>query len=53
MRAVALSLVVSMLWIGTPVAEDSPIGVYETADAYQIYSLLIPEEESYGFARER
>jgi hypothetical protein len=52
MRALALSLIVSVLWIGTPVAQDSSAAqAYEAADDYQIYSLLIPQQESYGFAK--
>ena len=45
MRGLVLSLLVSVLWTTTPVAKP-----YEPADAYQIYDLLLPQEESYGFA---
>jgi hypothetical protein len=51
-RAFVLSLIVSALCTGTPVAQDSSAAqAYELADAYQIYSLLIPHQESYGFAK--
>jgi hypothetical protein len=52
MRTLALSLIVSVLWIFTTVAQDSSAAQpYEVDDAYQIYSLLLPQEESYGFAK--
>ena len=52
MRTPALSLIVLVFWIGTPLAQDSSTAqAYDVADAYQIYSLLIPHQESYGFAK--
>lgn len=52
MRAFAPSLIVVAVWIGTAVAQDSSTGQpYVGADAYEIYSLLIPQQESYGFAK--
>jgi hypothetical protein len=53
MRAFALSLIVSVLWIPTAVTQDSSATQpYDVADAYKIYSLLLPHEESYGFAKD-
>lgn len=48
------SLVVAFLcWSSIVVAEQpsAPLKAYEVEDAYKIYSLLIPGEESYGFAK--
>lgn len=51
-RTLVLSLIVLLLYIGTPLAQDSSAAqAYEVADAYQIYSQLIPYQESYGFAK--
>jgi hypothetical protein len=51
-RALTLSFFVSVLWISTTVAQNSTVAKpYESVDAYQIYSLLLPQEESYGFAK--
>ena len=51
MRGLVLSVLVSVLWTSTPVAHDDPEAKpYKSADAYQIYGLPLPQEESYGFA---
>jgi hypothetical protein len=51
MRTVTLGLIVPVLSIVTSLAQQSsPMQPYYNADAYQIYSLLLPHEESYGFA---
>jgi hypothetical protein len=53
MRTLTLSLIVSVLGIVTSLAQQSsPAQPYDNADAYQIYSLLLPHEESYGFAED-
>jgi hypothetical protein len=52
MRVLNSSLVVVMLWISATGAQDSSLAKpYESADAYKIYSLLLPQEESYAFAK--
>ena len=51
-RSLNLSLAVAVLWISTTGAQDSSLATpSESPDAYQIYSLLLPQEESYGFAK--
>jgi hypothetical protein len=45
---VAASLCWSAIAAGQPSLASKP---YEVEDAYQIYSLLLPHEESYGFAK--
>jgi hypothetical protein len=45
---VAASLCWSAIAAGQPSVVSKP---YEVEDAYQIYSLLLPHEESYGFAK--
>jgi hypothetical protein len=52
MRALAPNLIVLAFCIGTAVAQNSSAGQpLVGADAYEIYSLLIPQQESYGFAK--
>lgn len=36
--------------VGTAISQDAQ--PYEDSDAYQIYSLLLPREEAYGFAED-
>jgi hypothetical protein len=51
-RTLNLSLAVVVLCISTASAQDPSLPKpYESTDAYQIYSLLLPQEESYGFAK--
>ena len=45
---VAASLCWSAIAVGQPSVAPK---LYEVEDAYQIYSLLLPHEESYGFAK--
>ena len=53
MRTLTLSLIVPVLSIVTSLAQQSSTAQpYDNADAYQIYSLLLPHEESYGFAED-
>lgn len=53
MRATAVFVVVSIFCIFTTVAQDSSIAEpYNVSEAYEIYSLLLPHEESYGFAKD-
>ena len=53
MRTLTLSLIVPLLTIVISLAQQpSTAQPYDNADAYQIYSLLLPHEESYGFAEE-
>jgi hypothetical protein len=48
MRLVSIVAAFFVLWVPLVVAKDS---AYDVADAYEIYSLLLPHEESYGFAK--
>jgi hypothetical protein len=52
MRTLSFALIVQVLGIVTlmPQGPSAP-QPYEERDAYQIYSLLLPQEESYGFAK--
>ncbi|MBI3475228.1 MAG: hypothetical protein HY010_05825 [Acidobacteria bacterium] len=53
MRSLRASLAVFVLSITLLVAQDhSAAQPYHDADAYKIYSLLLPHEESYGFAED-
>jgi hypothetical protein len=52
MRTFCFALIVPMLSIVSVMAQKpSPPQPYEEPDAYQIYRLLLPQEESYGFAK--
>lgn len=53
MRVLVVGLAVSIFCIPTAVAQrDSPAAEpYNVSDAYEIYSLLLPQEESYGFSK--
>jgi hypothetical protein len=52
MREVILSAILSVFWTAIPLAQESAEPQpYDSADAYQIYSLLLPQEESHGFAK--
>ena len=52
MRTLSLVLILPLLGIGTAMPQELPTArPYEEPDAYQIYSLLLPHEESYGFAQ--
>jgi len=53
MRTLTITLIVLVLSIGTAAAQESPDEQpYDDADAYEIYGLLLPHEESYGFAKD-
>jgi hypothetical protein len=53
MRAPAAIAFVSILCISTSVTQgSSTTEPYNLAAAYEIYSLLLPNEESYGFAKD-
>jgi hypothetical protein len=48
-----VSLTVLLLSVASPVAQESPATQpYDDADAYRIYSLLLPHEEAYSFAKD-
>jgi hypothetical protein len=50
-RTLTLTLILVVLSIITATGqESSAVQPYEDADAYEIYSLLLPHEESYAFA---
>ena len=52
MRTLSFVLIVPVLGIVTAMPQEpSAAQPYEEPDAYQIYSLLLPQEESYGFAK--
>ena len=52
MRTLSFSVIVPVLGIVTAMAQvHSAAQPYDEPDAYQIYSLLIPHEESYVFAQ--
>ena len=52
MRTLSFALVAPVLSIVTALPQvPSAAKAYEEPDAYQIYSLLLPQEESYGFAK--
>ncbi|MFZ0864789.1 MAG: hypothetical protein WCA27_07555 [Candidatus Sulfotelmatobacter sp.] len=52
MRTLSFVLIVPALGIVTAMPQEpSAAQPYEEPDAYQIYSLLLPQEESYGFAK--
>ena len=51
MRVLTASLIVLLLSVAAVVAQESPATQpYDDADAYQIYSVLLPHEEAYSFA---
>jgi hypothetical protein len=51
MRLPALAIAISILCVCTTAAPHPSVSErYDIADAYTIYSLLLPLEESYGFA---
>jgi hypothetical protein len=51
MRTLFLGLIVSVFGVVTAISQEpSAAQPYESPDAYKIYSLLLPHEESYGFA---
>ena len=51
MRALTAILIVLLLNVTAVVAQESPATQpYSDADAYQIYSVLLPHEEAYSFA---
>ena len=53
MRTLTVSLIVLPLSLRTAIAQESPAAQsYNDAGAYEIYSLLLPHEESYGFAKD-
>src|SRR5438874_6741080 len=53
MRMLTVSLIVPLLSLATAIAQESPAAQsYNDAGAYEIYSLLLPQEESYGFAKD-
>jgi len=52
-RTLMLSLILVALNITAATAQEfSTVQLYEDADAYKIYSLLLPHEESYAFAED-
>ena len=52
MRTLFFVLIVSVFGMVTAMPQEpSAAQPYEEPDAYQIYSLLLPREESYGFAK--
>src|SRR6266567_2098531 len=52
MRELMLSAILSVFWSTMPLAQESTEPQpYESADAHQIYSVLLPQEESYSFAK--
>ena len=52
MRTLSFLLIVPLLGIVAAMPQEpSAAQPYEEPDAYQIYSLLLPQEESYGFAK--
>jgi len=52
MRTLLFALIVPVLGIVTAMPQEpSTAQPYDEPDAYHIYSLLLPEEESYGFAK--
>jgi hypothetical protein len=52
-RRSAFIVVVSIFYISKTVAQTSAAAKpYDVAEAYRIYSLLLPQEESYGFAKD-
>jgi len=52
MRTLCFSLIIPLLGIGFAMPQvSSAAQPYDDPDAYQIYSLLLPQEESYGFAK--
>jgi len=52
MRTLSFTLVVSALAVVTALPQEPSRALpYDDPDAYQIYSLLLPHEESYGFAK--
>lgn len=51
MRALTANLIVLLLGVPALVAQESPAThPYDDADAYQIYSVLLPHEAAYSFA---
>jgi len=51
-RALSSALIVSVIGVVTAnPQEPSAVPPYEEPDAYQIYSLLLPKQQSYGFAK--
>jgi hypothetical protein len=51
MQTLSFVLIVPVLGIVTAMPQEpSAAQPYVESDAYQIYSLLLPQEESYGFA---
>jgi len=51
-RMAAIAVVFFILFSKTVAQDSAPAKPYDVAEAYQIYSLLIPHEESYGFAKD-
>ena len=52
MRTLSLTPIVLVLGVVTVMPQEpSAAKPYDDSDAYQIYSVLIPQEESYGFAK--
>jgi hypothetical protein len=53
MRGPVTVVVVSLFLFHNAVAQNSAVAKpYNVAEAYRIYSLLLPHEESYGFAKD-
>jgi hypothetical protein len=52
MRTISFVLIVPVLGVVTAMPQEpSAAQPYEEPEAYQIYSLLLPQEESHGFAK--
>ena len=50
-RAVLAVMVLAACISATPTEQPAPEKPYEVAEAYEVYSVVLPHEESYGFAR--
>lgn len=53
--SLTVKLIVFLLSVGVSANAQKRLAVaqrYDDADAYEIYSLLLPDEESYAFAKE-
>lgn len=49
----AFTAVVVVVCLSTAIAQESaPAKAYLVGEAYQVYSVLLPQEESYGFAKD-
>src|SRR5260370_29269383 len=51
-RTLTVSFIALLLVCNAAAQESTPAQPYHDTDAYKIYSLLLPQEESYGFAED-